>query len=78
MEFDEIWQTEDEIRTVIDACLGCGIWELSYDMQSLMIRLQLEMHLDEQQADELCSQFPIHGYYDGEGSHGSVFVFMTE
>ena len=78
MEFDEIWQTEDEIRTVIDANIGCGIWELAYDWEARVIRLQLETHLEEEQADDLCSQFHVNGYYNGEGSHGSIFVFETE
>jgi hypothetical protein len=78
MEFDEIWQTEDEIRTVIDANIGCGIWELAYDREARVIRLELETHLTEEQADGLCSQFHVSGYYYGEGSHGSMFVFETE
>ena len=78
MEFDEIWQTEDEIRTVIDANIGCRIWELAYDWEARVIRLQLETHLEEELVDDLCSQFHVDGYYNGEGSHGSIFVFETE
>ena len=29
-DFDFIWRKLDEIRTVVDAVLGCGIWNLNY------------------------------------------------
>lgn len=29
-DFDFIWRKQDEIRTVVDAVLGCGIWNLNY------------------------------------------------
>jgi hypothetical protein len=76
MDFDTIWQTEDEIRTVVDACVECCIWQLDYDAKDSVIRLELEAHLDEEQTDELCAQFSVNGYYDGEGRHGSMFVFQ--
>jgi hypothetical protein len=78
MDFDTIWQTEDEITTMVDASVGCGIWQLSYDAEDRVIRLELEQHLDDEQADMLSSQFTVSGYYDGEGSHGSMFVFQIE
>ena len=78
MDFNYIWQTEDEIRTVVDACIGCGIWQLSYDTDNCVIRLETDIHLGEERADELCSQFTVSGYYQGEGSHGSIFIFQIQ
>jgi hypothetical protein len=46
METFHIWQAEDGIRTVIDACLGCGIWEMTYDNADSTIRAELNEHLD--------------------------------
>ena len=30
-DFDTIWRTQDEIRTVVNAVLGECVWNLSYD-----------------------------------------------
>ena len=30
-DFDTIWRTQDEIRTVVNAVLGESIWNLSYN-----------------------------------------------
>ena len=30
-DFDSIWRTQDEIRTVVNAVLGECIWNLAYD-----------------------------------------------
>jgi hypothetical protein len=78
MDFDTIWQVEDEITTMVDASICCGIWQLDYDAENRVIHLELEEHLDETQAEMLSSQFTVSGYYDGEGSHGSIFVFQIE
>jgi hypothetical protein len=78
METFHIWQAEDGIRTVIDACLGCGIWEMTYDNADSTIRAELNEHLTEMQANDLCSQFNLYGYYDGEGEHGSIFIFQYD
>jgi hypothetical protein len=78
MDFDTIWQVEDEITTMVDASIGCGIWQLDYDAENRVIRLELEEHLDEEKSDMLCAQFTVSGYYNGEGCHGSMFVFQIE
>ena len=30
-DFDSIWRTQDEIRTVVNAVLGECIWNLAYE-----------------------------------------------
>ena len=31
-DFDTIWRTQDEIRTVVNAVVGECIWDLSYNI----------------------------------------------
>jgi hypothetical protein len=76
-EFLDIWQLQDEVRTCVDACARCGIWDLSYDRYNQVLRLELDSHLDDEQCDDLCSQFPTSGSYEGEGQHGSQFTIQT-
>ena len=75
-DFDSIWRTQDEIRTVVNAegtqeCL----WNLAYDERRMAIVLELTVSLEEEAISDLCCQFPIPADYDGEGSKGSKFVF---
>ena len=74
-DFDSIWRTQDEIRTVVNAVLGEHIWNLAYDERRSAIVLELTVSLEENAISELCCQFPIPADYDGEGSKGSKFVF---
>ena len=74
-DFDSIWRTQDEIRTVVNAVLGECIWNLAYDERRGAIVLELTVSLEEDAISELCCQFPIPADYDGEGSKGSKFVF---
>ncbi len=46
-DFDSIWRTQDEIRTVVNAVLGECIWNLAYDERRLAIVLELTVFLDE-------------------------------
>ena len=73
-DFDTIWRTQDEIRTVVNAILGECIWNLSYNEQRMAIELELTLHLEEEDSDNLINQFPIPADYDGEGSKGTKFV----
>ena len=75
IDFDSIWRTQDEIRTVVNAVLGECIWNLAYDERRNAIMLELTVSLDEDAISDLCCQFPIPADYDGEGSKGSKFVF---
>ena len=75
IDFDSIWRTQDEIRTVVNAVLGECIWNLAYDERRSAIVLELTISLEEDAISNLCCQFPIHADYDGEGSKGSKFVF---
>ena len=74
-DFDSIWRTQDEIRTVVNAVLGECIWNLAYDERRSAIVLELTVSLEENAISDLCCQFPIPADYDGEGSKGSKFVF---
>ena len=73
-DFDTIWRTQDEIRTVVNAILGECIWNLSYNERRMAIELELTLHLEEEDSDNLINQFPIPADYDGEGSKGTKFV----
>ena len=74
-DFDPIWCTQDEIRTVVNAVLGECIWNLSYNERRMAIELELTVTLDDDAIDELSSQFSEVADYDGVGSKGSKFVF---
>ena len=74
-DFDFIWRTQDEIRTVVNAVLGECIWNLSYNEHRMGIELELTQYLEEETADMLINQFPFAADYDGVGSHGTKFVF---
>ena len=71
IDFDSIWRTQDEIRTVVNAVLGECIWNLAYDEKRSSIVLELTKYLEEDTISYLCCQFPISADYDGIGSHGS-------
>ena len=73
-DFDAIWRTQDEIRTVVNAVLGECIWNLSYDERRRAIVLELTLSLDEDTVSDLCCQFPITADYDGCGPKGTRFT----
>ena len=74
-DFDAIWRTQDEIRTVVNAVLGECIWNLSYNEQRMAIEMELTKYLEEEDVDMLINQFPVPAYYDGVGSKGTKFLF---
>ncbi len=73
-DFDSIWHIQDEIHAVVNAVVGEKIWNLAYNNNRQAIELELNLHLEEEIANDLCSQFSIPADYDGEGSHGTKFV----
>ena len=75
IDFDSIWRTQDEIRTVVNAVLGECIWNLAYEERRSAIVLELSVTLEEDAISDLCCQFPIPADYDGVGSRGTKFVF---
>ena len=75
IDFDSIWRTQDEIRTVVNAVLGECIWNLSFNEKRMAIELELTVTLDDDAIDNLTCQFPIIADYDGLCSKGSRFVF---
>ena len=74
-DFDSIWRTQDEIRTVVNAVLGECIWDLSYNERRMAIELELTKYLEEEDADALINQFPVPPDSDGIGTKGTKFVF---
>ena len=74
-DYDSIWRTQDEIRTVVNAVLGECIWNLSYSEKRMAIELELTVTLDDDAIGNLNCQFPIAADYDGVGMKGSKFVF---
>ena len=75
IDFDSIWRTQDEIRTVVNAVLGECIWNLAYEERRSAIVLELIVSLEEDAISDLCCQFPIPADYDGVGSKGTRFAF---
>ncbi len=74
-DYDSIWRTQDEIRTVVNVVLGECIWNLSYSERRMAIELELTVTLDDDVIGNLCCQFPITADYDGVGMKGSKFAF---
>ena len=74
-DFDSIWRTQDEIRTVVNAVLGECIWNLSYNERRMAIELELTEYLEEEEVDMLINHFSVSADYDGPGSKGTRFVF---
>jgi len=75
IDFDSIWRTQDEIRTVVNAVQGECIYSLAYSPERMTIELELSVHLDEDAISNLSCQFPVAADYDGEGTEGTKFVF---
>ena len=75
IDFDNIWRTQDEIRTVVNAVVGECIWNLRYNQHRAAIELELNISLDDEQVDSLIYQFPIPADYERVGSKGSKFIF---
>ena len=74
-DYDSIWHTQDNIRTVVNAVLGECIWDLRYNEHRMAIELELNIHLEEEDIDALNSQFPLPADYDGTGTQGTRFTF---
>ena len=53
-DYDSIWRTQDEIRTVVNAVLGECISNLSYSERRMAIELELTVTLD----DDAISNIP--------------------
>ena len=74
-DWDSIWRSLDEIRTVVNAVLGECIWNIGYSERRMAIELELTTHIDDDAISDLCCQFPLPCDYDGEGARGTKFVF---
>ena len=59
-DWDSIWRSQDEIRTVVNAVLGECIWNLGYSERRMAIELELTSHLDEDAISDLWCQFPLY------------------
>lgn len=74
IDFDAIWRFQDEVRTVVNACLGDCIWNLNNNPARQCIEQELERHLDDEEQELLSSQLTLPADYDGESDNGSMFV----
>ena len=59
IDFDAIWRFQDEVRTVVNACLGDCIWDLNYNPGRQSIEMELERHLDDEELALLSSQLTL-------------------
>ena len=71
-DFDSIWRTQDEIRTVVNAVLGECIWNLTWSDRRMAIELELTVTLDDDAKGEHCSQFSFSVDYDGDGVESAI------
>ena len=78
IDFDSIWRTQDEIRTVVNAVLGECIWNLSFNEKRMAIELELTVNLDDDAINNLICQFPIAADYAGCGLKGTKFTFYMD
>ena len=56
-DFDTIWRTQDEIRTVVNAVHGECIWNLSFNERRMAIELELTKYLEEKMPMHLSTSF---------------------
>jgi hypothetical protein len=47
MRYENAWQVQDEITTAVNA-LGWSIWDLHYDRNADVFRLEVNSHLDDE------------------------------
>ena len=65
---------KDSITTVVEAN-GASVWDIR--QFAGLLKVELCQHLDGEQMSELYCQFPLSADYEGEGTHGSVFMLYT-
>ena len=66
-DFDSIWRTQDEIRTVVDAVLGECIWNLSYNERRMAIDLEITKY-------PWLTPAPYQGSSNVHGAKYSIFL----
>ncbi len=76
MRYENAWQIQDEITATVNA-LGWNIWDLRYDRNSDVFRLEISSHIEEEEISRLISHFSLSADYEGEGAHGSMFTIYT-
>lgn len=76
MRYENAWQVQDEITAAVNA-LGWSIWDLHYDRNADVFRLEVNSHLDDEEQGKLISQMSLSTDYDGEGIHGSQFTLYV-
>jgi hypothetical protein len=72
-DYDSIWRTQDEIRTVVNAVLGECIWNLSYSERRMAIELELTVTLD----DDAISNFLSQASNKCGTSSATIFLMMS-
>lgn len=64
MRYENAWQVQDEITTAVNA-LEWSIWDLHYDRNADVFRLEVNSHLDDEEQGKLISQMSLSTDYDG-------------
>ena len=70
----DAWQMKDAITTVVEAN-HYSVWDIRQTAGGF--RVELNDMLDDEAVSLLCGQFPLTADYDGEGSHGTVFMLYS-
>ena len=73
MNYEDIWQIQDKITAAVNS-LGFSLWDSHYDRSSFSFHMELSLHFPDEALSSFSSQMPLATDYDGEGSHGSVFM----
>lgn len=71
---ETLWQAADAARSVIEANLGYCAVAITPDAWGRTLHVELDRHLTEDQAMDLCAQFALPADYDGDSPHGSLFT----
>ena len=73
--YTEAWQAMDAITTVVEAN-GYGIYDLR--QTDFGFRLELNSHIDDEAAEDLCGQFSLSADYGGEGEYGTLISLYKD
>lgn len=68
-DYMEAWQMQDAVTTVANAN-GYGVWDLHPTGDGFV--LELDRHISDEAAGNLCGQMPLTADYCGEGTHGTM------
>lgn len=70
----DAWQMKDAITTVVEAN-HYSVWDIKQMSGGFCV--ELNCTLNDEAASLLCGQFPLSADYEGQGSHGTVFMLYS-